>query len=90
VGTSVGPETDHDSTAPAGPTTAVTKPAQPACKRRDRAALRGGLEGVRDWCKRWTDVSHCLIAFSDSMLDVIEAGIDPALPDCNLALEAAD
>jgi hypothetical protein len=31
-----------------------------------------------------------LIAFSDSMLDVIEAGIDPALPDCNLALEAAD
>jgi DNA-binding GntR family transcriptional regulator len=34
--------------------------------------------------------SDRLIAFSDSMFDVIEAEIDPALLDCNLALEAAD
>jgi DNA-binding GntR family transcriptional regulator len=34
--------------------------------------------------------SDQLIAFSDSMFDVIEADIDPALLDCNLALEAAD
>ena len=31
-----------------------------------------------------------LIAFSDSMFDVIEREIDPALLDCNLALQAAD
>jgi DNA-binding GntR family transcriptional regulator len=34
--------------------------------------------------------SDRLIAFSDSMFDVIETEIDPALLDCNLALEAAD
>lgn len=34
--------------------------------------------------------SDNLIAFSDSMFDVIEREIDPALLDCNLALEAAD
>jgi DNA-binding GntR family transcriptional regulator len=34
--------------------------------------------------------SDRLIAFSDSMFDVIEAEIDPALLDCNLALEAAE
>jgi DNA-binding GntR family transcriptional regulator len=34
--------------------------------------------------------SDRLIAFSDSMFDVIEAEIDPELLDCNLALEAAD
>jgi DNA-binding GntR family transcriptional regulator len=31
-----------------------------------------------------------LIAFSDSMFDIIEREIDPALLDCNLALQAAD
>jgi hypothetical protein len=36
------------------------------------------------WCTRWTDVDHCLIAFSDGMFDVIEAEVDPVLPDCNL------
>jgi DNA-binding GntR family transcriptional regulator len=34
--------------------------------------------------------SDRLIAFSDSMFDVIEAEIDPALLDCNLALDATD
>jgi DNA-binding GntR family transcriptional regulator len=34
--------------------------------------------------------SDRLIAFSDSMFDVIETEIDPALLDCNLALQAAD
>jgi DNA-binding GntR family transcriptional regulator len=34
--------------------------------------------------------SDRLIAFSDSMFDVIEREIDPALLDCNLALQAAD
>jgi DNA-binding GntR family transcriptional regulator len=34
--------------------------------------------------------SDRLIAFSDGMFDVIESEIDPALLDCNLALEAAD
>ncbi len=34
--------------------------------------------------------SDQLIDFSDSMFDVIEAEIDPARLDCNLALEAAD
>jgi len=34
--------------------------------------------------------SDRLIAFSDSMLDAIENDIDPALLDCNLALQAAD
>lgn len=34
--------------------------------------------------------SDRLIAFSDSMFGVIEREIDPALLDCNLALQAAD
>ncbi len=34
--------------------------------------------------------SDRLIAFGNSMFDVIEAEIDPGLLDCNLALEAAD
>jgi DNA-binding GntR family transcriptional regulator len=34
--------------------------------------------------------SDRLIAFSDSMFDVIEREIDPGLLDCNLALQAAD
>lgn len=34
--------------------------------------------------------SDRLIAFSDSMFDVIESEIDPALLDCNLAQQAAD
>lgn len=36
------------------------------------------------------EASDHLLAFSDSMLDTIEAEIDPALLDCNLALEAAE
>jgi DNA-binding GntR family transcriptional regulator len=51
----------------------------------------GILEAVAD---RHVDdavaASDRLIAFSDSMFDVIEAEIDPALLDCNFALEAAD
>jgi DNA-binding FadR family transcriptional regulator len=34
--------------------------------------------------------SDRLIAFSDSMFDVIEREIDPALLDCNLSRQAAD
>ena len=34
--------------------------------------------------------SDQLVAFSDSMFDVIESEIDPARLDCNLALDAAD
>jgi DNA-binding GntR family transcriptional regulator len=40
--------------------------------------------------KRAVAASDRLIDFSDSMFDVIEAEIDPALLDCNLALQAAD
>jgi DNA-binding GntR family transcriptional regulator len=49
------------------------------------------LEAVAD--RRVDDAvaaSDRLIGFSDSMFDVIEAEIDPALLDCNLAVEAAD
>ena len=47
------------------------------------AVTSGRVEGA-------VAASDRLIAFSDSMFDVIETEIDPALLDCNLALEAAD
>jgi len=49
------------------------------------------LEAVAD--RRVEDAveaSDRLIAFSDSMFDVIEADVDPALLDCTLAVAAAD
>lgn len=36
------------------------------------------------------EASDRLLAFSDSMVDIIEAEIDPALLDCNQAMEAAE